>query len=323
MKTLRASSAGFPCNRKIWYEVNNVLEVEKSDSPTQRIFDTGTHLEPLIVDFLRRDGWTVDYNPGSQDAAIKLTYDLPGGQLAGHYDCFISKGEMQNVLADIKTMNERNFGYFKREGSIKHYPQYVDQVHVYAGLALKAGYTVEHLAIVGFNKNNSEMYIDIFDYSPERFEAICERAEEIFSSETAPIEGCKREAWSCRYCDYAGICELFSGNEKKAPEQQEIIHTDDNLIIAAMAKLHEAKFLSRTSAVLEKEAKAILEEQVRKQGILAVQGGDYMLNITEKPRAVFDTKALKAAHPELVSKFTKTSTSVYYEVESLGGVNEE
>ena len=90
-----------------------------------------------------------------------------------------------------------------------------------------------------------------------------------------------------------------------------------------MAKLHEAKFLSRTSAVLEKEAKVILEEQVRKQGILAVQGGDYMLNITEKPRAVFDTKALKAAHPELVSTFTKTSTSVYYEVESLGGVNEE
>ena len=324
MKTIRASSAGFPCNRKIWYEVNSVIKREKVDSPQQRIFDTGTCLEALVVDFLRRDGWTVNYNPGSQNAQIEFTCDLTGGQLAGHPDCFMSKGEMQNVLADIKTFNDRAFRLWKQQGTLKGKPQYADQLHVYAGLALKAGYTVEHLAIVGFNKNNSEMYIDIFDYEPARFEAICERSQEILNSETAPVEGCKREAWSCRYCDYAEICDLSTVFQQISKSiSDEVIHTKDGQIISAMDLLLAGREYSRAGAAMEKEAKAILDAKVFSEGIRNIQGGNYTLNITEKPRTAFDSTAFKKAHPELVSSFTKTSTSIYYEVGRLDGVNEE
>ena len=324
MKTLRASSTGYPCKRKLWYEVNSVMKREKCDSPQQRIYDTGTHLEKLVVEFLRRDGWEVDYNEGSQEAPVELTYDLNGGRLAGHPDCFMSKGEMQNVLADIKTMNDYGFKKWKQQGTLKDKPQYADQVHVYAGLALKAGYRVEHLAIVGFNKNNSEMYIDIFDYDPARFEAICKRAEEIFNSDNAPVEGCKRESWSCRYCDFSGMCELSTVSEKISKSaSDEVVHTQDGQIISAMDLLLAGREYSRAGAAMEKEAKAILDAKVFSEGIRNIQGGKYALSITEKPRSSFDTTAFKKAHPELVSEFTKTSTSVYYDVENLESVDDE
>ena len=315
MKIIRASGAGYPCTRKIWYEVNGV-QGEKVSEQTQRVFDTGTCLEPFVVECLRRDGWDVNYNPGSQNAGIELIYDLQGGQLAGHYDCFISKGEMQNVLADIKTFNDYAFKRWKQEGTLKNKPQYTDQLTIYAGAALKTGYTVEHLAVVGFNKNNSEIYIDIFDYDPARFEKICKRSQAILDSPEAPTEGCCTESWACNYCGYTEICEMCKSRRELADPVDDVVQTTDGEIISAMDLLLAAREYSHQGAAMEKEAKAILDAKVFQKGIRSIQGGRYSLNITEKPRTNFDTKAFKAAHPELVSQFMKTSMTAYYDVEA-------
>ena len=203
-KILRASSAGYPCDRYIWYSVNGIKGSKVSEH-TQRVFDTGTCLEPFVVDCLRHDNWDVIYNPGSQEAADELIYELPSGILAGHYDCFISKGEMQDVLADIKTMNDRAFMKWRQEGTKKNQPKYYDQLHVYAGAAIQSGYSVKHLAIVGFNKNNSEIYIDIFDYDPAHFEKICKRTEAIMSSDEKPSMNSPKTEWACSYCKYKKV----------------------------------------------------------------------------------------------------------------------
>ena len=197
---------GFPCARHLYYSVNN-FEVEgEPDKQGQRILEVGKCLEPLIVEWLREDGWTVYYNEGSQDAPLKFEIPVSGGLLIGHPDCFISRPGLANVLADIKTMNDRSFTTWKREGSLKSKSQYVDQLHVYAMGALKAGYKVEMLAIVGVNKNNSEMLIDYFDYDYLRATAIVQRAEEIFKA-TTPPEDAPSEKWCCNYCEYYDICE--------------------------------------------------------------------------------------------------------------------
>lgn len=317
MKVIRASKAGFPCNRHLWYMLNNYKAAE-TDTQTQMIFDTGTQLEPLIVDFLRRFGWTVLYNPGSQEAGIELTYPIKGGMFAGHFDCFISKGEMQNVLADIKTMKERAYMFWRREGSLKSKSQYVDQLHIYAGAALKAGYAVEHLAIVGFNKNNSNMHVDIFDYDPERFKTICDRSEEIIAAKEAPCDNCPREAWCCGYCEYSDLCELSPSNLHKANTSENVaVTTQDEEIIGAMEQLQEARIMSLTGSNLEHEAKAILDKKVRQQGITSIQGGGFVLHINERGSSRFDSAAFKKAHPELVSQFMKESKSTFFNVERL------
>ena len=314
MKIVHASGAGFPCDRKIWYEVNDY----EGEYEENRILEIGTFLEPKIVEFLRRDGWEVIYNPGSQNAGIELTYELHDGILQGHFDCFISKGQMQNVLADIKTMNDRTFTKWKQQGTLKSKPQYADQVTIYAGAALQAGYTVEHLAIVGFNKNNSKMYIDIFDYDPKRFKAICERSQRIIDSAIPPTENCHMEGWTCSYCAFTGICDLcqIRKNFAEIADNPDMVHTTDGQIISAMDQLLAARDYQHAGAAMEKEAKAILDAKVIQQGIRNIQGGNFTLRITEKSRTTFDTKAFKQDHPELVSSYMKQSNSVYYEIES-------
>ncbi len=125
MKVLSASKAGFPCLRNLWYTVNGYSGTE-NNSRTQRIFDVGTVLEPLIVDWLRQDGWLVEYNPGSQQAALEVSIPVKGGKLTGHPDCIISKGDVQNALVDIKTMNDRTFRALKRDGTLKAFSNYAD-----------------------------------------------------------------------------------------------------------------------------------------------------------------------------------------------------
>lgn len=316
MKVIRASKAGFPCNRHLWYMLNDYKAAE-TDTQTQMIFDTGTQLEPLIVDFLRRFGWTVLYNPGSQEAGIELTYPIKGGMFSGHFDCFISKGEMQNVLADIKTMKERAYMFWRREGSLKSKSQYVDQLHIYAGSALKAGYAVDHLAIVGFNKNNSNMHVDIFDYDPERFKAICERSEEIIAAKTVPVDDSPREGWCCGYCEYSDICDLSPNYQRKSEISSDTVITQDASIIKAMETLHEARILSHAVLAMESEAKSVLDEKVKKQGITSIQGGDFFLGVKERSSSRFDTAALKKTRPEIVSQFMKESKSTFYNVERL------
>ncbi|MBR1487130.1 MAG: hypothetical protein IJ597_07755, partial [Synergistaceae bacterium] len=76
VKTLRASKAGYPCDRNLWYAVNNFKGI--ITEKTQRIFDTGTCLEPLVVEWLRKDGWTVNYNQGSQNADLEFKIPVNG-----------------------------------------------------------------------------------------------------------------------------------------------------------------------------------------------------------------------------------------------------
>ena len=199
-KILRASKAGYPCDRNLWYAVNKYDGI--ITKKTQRIFDTGTYLEPLVVEWLRQDGWTVNYNQGSQNADLEFVIPISGGTIKGHPDAFISR------LVDIKTMNDRAWVQWKREGTLKSKPQYADQLHIYAMGAIWAEYKVEKLGIVGLNKNTSAIHIDFFDFDEERFEEIKKRGMKIFASENAPEENCPAEKWCCSYCEYSHLCEL-------------------------------------------------------------------------------------------------------------------
>ena len=150
--------------RNLWYTVNGYVDAD-TDTGAQRIFDVGTALEPVIVEWLRAEGWRVEYNPGSQKAALQVEIPMKGGKLTGHPDCVISKGEIENALVDIKTMNDRAYRFWKREVTLKSKPQYVTQLHIYALGLKKMGREISLLGIVGVNKNNSDMHKEIESYA--------------------------------------------------------------------------------------------------------------------------------------------------------------
>ena len=314
-KILSASKAGFPCARNLWYTVNN-HEAETKER-AQRIFDVGTALEPVIVDWLRKDGWTVEYNPGSQNAEIKVTIPVNGGTIAGHPDCIISKGEIQNALVDIKTMNDRAFTQWKHEGTLKSKPQYVTQLHIYAMGLERQGRKIERLGIVGVNKNNSEMHIDFFDYDPFKANDIQKYAEMIFSLDSTPEIGCPAENWACNYCEFANSCEIYKKPAPVVVNNEPLTETQDENVISAMKDLKRARELTKEAKSLEKDARVILDKNVKDKGLPGIQGGGLVFTMNERKSTNFDSTAFKEAHPELVSEFTKTSVSYVYNIEEI------
>ena len=60
-KVLRASRIGHLCDRNLWYSVNGAEEITNEKS--KRIFELGKILEPVIINWLRNDGWKVRRNP--------------------------------------------------------------------------------------------------------------------------------------------------------------------------------------------------------------------------------------------------------------------
>ena len=306
MKVLHASKIGFPCARNLWYAAND-YEGQTSER-SQRIFDVGNYLEPLVVKWLREDGWEVEYNPGSQKAAFEVVVPVEGGEIRGHPDAFISKGDERNILIDIKTMNDRAFKLWKSEGTAKKYPQYIDQLYTYATGVCATGREVNKLGIVGINKNNSEMWIEFINFHQELASVVTNRAEAIFAMNNPPEDDCPE--WACGYCEFSHLCELCK--KRNIPVGEDVITTDDAEVIGAMENLQEARKMSKEAKDLENDAKAVLDEKV--QGVKSIAGGGYILTLKETTRNIFDQLAFKKAHPEMVSQFTKKTTSVTYEL---------
>ncbi|MBQ6969824.1 MAG: PD-(D/E)XK nuclease family protein [Synergistaceae bacterium] len=313
-KVLSASKCGFPCERNLFYSVNNYEG--NSSSHSQRIFDVGSALEPVIVEWLRSDGWNVEYNQGSQNAPLEVAIDVSGGQLIGHPDCIISRPDgLQNVLIDIKTMNERSFTLWKKEGSLKSKPQYVKQLHVYAAGLMAQGRTIEKLGIVGVNKNNSEMHMDFFDFDENIMKSISESAQRVFSLTDVPLINSPSESWCCNYCEFSKQCNL-SGLPPIPATNPELppMFTDSDVVIEAMHELVRAREMAKEAKTIEDNAKNVLDEHIRQKGLSSVEGGGYVCTISERKSMRFDSAGFKKVHPDLMNQFMKESVSVTYTV---------
>ena len=313
-KVLRASRIGSLCDRSLFYSVNGAEE--RTSEKSQRIFEVGRVLEPVIISWLRSDGWNVRRNLFlNSNEGMSLTLSVNGGTIEAHPDCVISREDTGLILADIKTMNDRSFRSLKRDGTVKSHPQYADQLTIYAQALRECGHNIDQLAIVSLNKNNCEGYIDFFQFEQERYEALKERAERIFACEEAPEQGDRFQGWCCSYCGYAHLCELCKKDTTVGDES--VPATDNQEVIDAVELLSESRDMEKAAKELSDEAKAVLDREVRKRGIQSVRCGNLILVLNEIKSSRIDTSALKKAHPELVSEFMKQSSSVRYDLKEV------
>ena len=314
IKVLHASRIGHPCDRSIWYHINNAEEFTSLKS--SRILEVGRILEPVIIRWLESDGWNVKRNLFSDsNEGMNLSISVLGGSISAHPDCIISHEDTELIIADIKTMNDRSFRSLKRDGTVKSHPQYADQLTIYAHALRSQGYEMNQLAVVALNKNNCEGHIDFFQFEQERFEALKERAERIFACEEAPEQGSRFQSWCCGYCGYSHMCELAKKDTTVGSES--VPATDNQDVIDAVELLSESRELERTGKELADEAKVVLDREVRKKGIQSVRCGNLLLVLNEIKSSRLDTNALKKAHPELVSEFTKQSSSIRYDLKEV------
>ena len=262
-KVLRASRIGSLCDRSLFYAVNGAEEI--SSEKSQRIFEVGRVLEPLIVLWLRNDGWNVRRNLFiNSNEGMSLSISVNGGTIEAHPDCVISREDTGLILADIKTMNDRSFRSLKREGTVKSHPQYADQLTIYAQALRQQGFEINQLAVCALNKNNCEGYIDFFLFEQERYNALKERAERIFAYDEAPEQGDRFQGWCCAYCGYSHLCEL--AKKDTAVGDESVPATENQEVIDAVELLSESRDMEKAAKELSDEAKAVLDKLIRQQG---------------------------------------------------------
>ena len=207
LPVFRVSSLGHACDRKLWLQFVAMAE-EPRTLQSQLTLDIGTALEPVIMEYLKLDGWEIDYNPGSQEADIELRHEADGCVVCGHYDC-IAKRDGMTALLDAKTMNSRAWSEWRKHGAEVKYPQYVAQVQLYAYMAKGINPNITHVGIAGLNKDRATFPIpvELFDYDELHALNAIARAERIAALPSMPPVDPNIPGWCCSYCGFKTECD--------------------------------------------------------------------------------------------------------------------
>lgn len=318
MKVLSASEVGHPCDRYLWYIANLPKEKnhqdDKIDSRIKRIFEAGTHLESLVVKFMRDDGYEVYYNGKTHTDPPDFEIYLRGGILVGRYDILFRRPNEQGyTVGDIKTMNRYAYTQWRRKGTAVKYPQYIQQVTVYYK-GLKDTKTIGSLlngklAIIGFCRDDSQYAVEYFYFSQDIWEEIQERCERIFTAKK-PITPKEVPAWACACCSYQSICD--ANPEKIQDDDTKVIDLKE--IEQAAYMLQKAREMQAEARKLEKEAKAVLNKIKDWEMIKA---GKYLIKITPIKSIRLDVKALRAQRPDIYLTFAKETVSYRFTVKQV------
>lgn len=202
--TLRMSSIGQPCERKLYYEVNSPEDAEELRPEVYMKFLFGDLTELLLLFLAEASGHTVE---GTQDEQ-----DIVG--IKGHRDAVID-----GTLVDVKSASTYSFKKFQ-EGKLSEDDPfgYVIQLQSY----LHAGQTDDKVkdksraAFLVVDKTLGHVCLDFHDYQKLPMEAIYERKKDIVSSEELPVRrfspvpegksGNEKIPMNCSYCPFKHSC---------------------------------------------------------------------------------------------------------------------
>ena len=203
---LSLSSIGTPCDRKLWYKINQTNEAEELPPNALLKFFFGDMIEELVLALATAAGHRVT---GMQDRL-----DVHG--VKGHRDAVID-----GITIDVKSASPMAFQKFKNGNLASDDPfGYISQLssYVYAG---KDDPLVEDKTRGGFlvvDKVNGHIVLDMYDFSNqlEMKEAEMERAKSVVSGnipdrQFEPVPQSKTSpntklATQCSYCDFRKTC---------------------------------------------------------------------------------------------------------------------
>ena len=235
--TLRMSSIGQPCERKLWYSVNAHEEGEVLRPETKIKFLYGDILEDLLLSLAVAAGHKVE---GHQD-----TLEIKG--IKGHRDAVID-----GVTVDVKSASTYSFKKFKEGGLLRDDPfGYMTQLssYVYAGKDDPLVKDKEGGAFLVIDKQHGHLCLDYHNFKKTghlgKVEELYDKRIKSAGGSTPPIRGFKAEpegksgnyklGVNCSYCSYKSICHpslrtflyargpVFLTTVKKTPNVTEVI----------------------------------------------------------------------------------------------------
>lgn len=195
LRKLRASSIGRDCDTELFLSAAG--KESQFDKKSLRIFEIGRIMEPVIVKWMREDGWEVKHNDKDE---IGMIMAVGPGIVTGHYDVIARHPEITKnewALLDIKTMNSRRFNAWNKNGVQASDPAYYAQLLFY-GYAWK----YKKLGIVGAEKSTGDYEVEIFDFDYAKFKELRDRAARILDADRAVSSHGRK----CEWCSKKESC---------------------------------------------------------------------------------------------------------------------
>lgn len=198
-----ASSAGNPCDAFLAFSLRG-FPGSGVDVRKERIFRLGHLIETEIVRHLavacRNAGLgtvlATDSLTGRQFAMSEA-----GGHVAAHMDGQIVLPDESVIGLEIKTMNDKSFSSFQRDGVRVSHPVYYTQMQMMMALG---GY--RRFLIVAYNKNDSHIFAELVDWDPVEWDFHHVRIERVLNG--VPVEriASAPDDWRCRGCFKLDAC---------------------------------------------------------------------------------------------------------------------
>jgi len=207
---LRMSNIGTPCDRKLWYTLNEWSNDLKEDLPPNALnkFIFGDIIEAWTLGLIKASGHKLE---GMQDVV-----EIAG--IKGSRDCVVD-----GMLVDVKSVSSFGFNKFVDNGLLKDDPfGYLSQLssYLYASRNDPIVTNKTHAAFVAVDKQLGTIAVDIYDFREFTADKEAEveskkqlvklpqppERDPIYSDQPDGKSGNMKLCTTCSYCDFKKIC---------------------------------------------------------------------------------------------------------------------
>lgn len=212
-KHLGASIIGDKCMRAVFFQYR-WCAVESLQGRMLRLLAHGDREEEIFAHHLRRVGaivWQKDPATGEQ---FKIKEH--GGHFGGSTDGFVMNlpdlppeiSPDEPILLEMKTHNDRWFKQLVKAQSVEQVkPEHFKQGQSYMHGFNKKGWAVKWCLYCAVNKNDEDLYFELFPYDPELGQRLSDRAEAIIFGNFLPPRISESPSWwECKFCRSKNVC---------------------------------------------------------------------------------------------------------------------
>lgn len=165
---------------------------------TLRIFALGHVLEDMVVADLKKAGFKVmekDDLTGRQ-----FEWKECGGHVKAHADGLIDIDAGSLSLLEIKSMNDKKWGEFKKEGVRISHPNYFAQCQMMMGMG-----KIKNALLVAYNKNTSHYHVEIIPFDDLAFSHIAMKINRVLAGGRERTSD-SPDRMVCKFCNRRPVC---------------------------------------------------------------------------------------------------------------------
>jgi len=204
-KYLGASSLGKACSREIQYEYLQTPKEKGLSGRVLRIFELGHILEDEMVKHFRNAGFDLRNEKKNGE---QFGFEAADGQISGHIDGVLCDGPdciKYPALWEAKTMSEKKWNDFVKNGVAKSHPVYAAQVALYQAYM---DLTQCPAVLTAINKNTSAYYHEIIPFNAQLAQETSDKAVNILHAGDTMLPRISNDPgwWQCRFCDFQLRC---------------------------------------------------------------------------------------------------------------------